>query len=465
MNEQVRSNRETYRLIIVKENGSEMLLRPSGSGSPLPSVEVVPRQRIAEQLTGEVHGVWGIRACCLFIPRFVTSDQNTERVEYAVMESLDPNDRVPAGFSWAPTEMREFHPADADLAAVRSSLVELDSYAKDPRNSPFGRLGWTAELLSWAQYRIDPWGERLSGSFRQLNASPTFSLIRLETTGGAVWFKATGEPNLHELPISLCVARLFPGSVPTILGVHPSWNGWLSREVPGAILEDATELAAWERVATDLAHLQIASIGKEVELFEGSSKDLRLSVLTGDIDPFLARMAELMTLQEGRIPRALTRSELGLIGSQLQEACSVLAATRLPDTLGHIDFNPGNILVSPERSVFLDWAEGSVTNPLITFEYFCEHLGQSVFGSPAAAQRVTAAYTRPWLSLFSQQDFKSALAVAPLVAVFACAVSKNDWRTSPAVLNPALAGYLRSLTRRMYREAAEMAKRSERCLV
>jgi len=51
------------------------------------------------------------------------------------------------------------------------------------------------------QRAIEPYGLRLSGEFRQLNASPTFALLRLETTGQALWFKAVGEPNLREFPI------------------------------------------------------------------------------------------------------------------------------------------------------------------------------------------------------------------------------------------------------------------------
>jgi hypothetical protein len=464
MKKQVRSNRGTYRLIIVGRNTPEMLLRASQSASLLPLVEVAPTQRIAEQLTREVHRIWGIRTCCLFIPRFVTSDQNTEQVNYAVMESLDPSDGPSGGFSWVPTGLAESRLRDADAAAVRSSSGELDSYAQKPRTGPFGRVGWLRELSPWVQDRIDPWGERLSGNFRQLNAGPTFSLIRLETTGGAVWFKATGEPNRQELPISLCVARLFPRSVPRVLGVHLPWNGWLSREEPGTTLDQFTELAAWERVATDLAHLQIASIGRETELLKASSQDLRLRTLVGQIDRFLRRMAQLMAVQQKKNPRPLTDAEIEILGRHLETACSVLERTKLPDTLGHIDFNPGNILVSPERSVFLDWAEGAVASPFLTFEYFREHLRQSQVGNPAAIERVTVAYTRPWLSLFSPEDLTTALAVAPLVAPFACAVATQRWDTSIEALDPTLGGYLRSLTRRMYGEATRITARSEKCL-
>jgi hypothetical protein len=136
----------------------------------------------------------------------------------------------------------------------------------------------------------------------------------------------------------------------------------------------------------------------------------------------------------------------------------------LADTLGHIDCNPGNILVSPDHCVFLDWAEGCVTNPVITFEYLRRHMERSGVKEQARDSRLCAAYLRPWAALFSPDDLRRALAVAPLVAVFVHAIAGDAWRMFDPVSNPALAGYYRSLTRRMYRDAVYAAEGSELCL-
>jgi hypothetical protein len=307
-------------------------------------------------------------------------------------------------------------------------------------------------------------GLRVTGGFRQRNASPTFSLIRLETNDGALWFKATGDPNAHELPVSLLLARLFPNHVPRILGIHRSWNGWLSAEAPGSALDETADCFAWERVAGELAELQISSIGKSRELLEGKCKDLRLSGLVKWVDPFLARMADFMAAQEKKSPAPLSLSELASLGEGLRESCALLQSSGLPDTLGHIDFNPGNILVSPGHCVFLDWAEGSVTNPLITFEYLRRHRERGGVQEPGADSRLSAAYLRPWAAFISISDLRRALAVTPPVAVFVHAIAGDAWRTLDPGLNPALAGYFRSLTRRMYRDAVRAAEGSELCL-
>ncbi len=452
-----------YRLIVTRRNASEILLSPTGFGWALPRVEIHQQQRVAEQLASEVSREWGLEAYCLFVPSPRTPGRNGE-AKCAVMESVTHNDKAPAGTYWMPRTVAAGCGDAEEVGAIKESLEELDSYAKGERPGPFARPGWLRELVSWTQEQVAPLGLRVTGGFRQLNASPTFSLIRLETDDCALWFKATGEPNSHELPVSVLLARLFPSHVPRILGVHPSWNGWLSAEASGTALDEISDCSTWERVADGLAELQIASIGKSAELLEGKCKDLRLSEVLNFIDPFLARMAEFMAAQEKRSPAALANSELVSLGEGLKESCSLLQNVGLPDTLGHIDCNPGNILVSPDRCIFLDWAEGCVTNPLLTFEYLRQHIGRSAIREPSAVERLTAAYVRPWMSFCSADDLRRALAISPLIAVFVYAIASDSWRSAESQRDPQLAGYLRSLTRRMYREAIHAAERSELCL-
>jgi hypothetical protein len=380
------------------------------------------------------------------------------------MESVTHNGKAPAGTYWMPRTVATGHGVAEEARAIRESLAELDAYARGEEIGPFAKPGWLRELFAWVQEQVGPLGLQVTGQFRQLNASPTFSLIRLETDDGALWFKATGEPNAHELPVSLLLARLFPKHVPRILGVHPSWNGWLSAEAAGEALDQVSDFSGWERVARELAALQIASIGKTGELLEEKCKDLRLAELLRRIDPFLDRMAEIMAAQEKRSPAPLLPSELGSLGEGLRESFSLLQSFGLPDTVGHIDCNPGNILLSTERCVFLDWAEGCVSNPFITFEYLREHFRRSAVEKPSAVARLTAAYVRPWTSFCSPQDLRRALAVSPLIAAFVYAISSDAWREPDSILNQELAGYFRSLTRRMYREAIRAAEGSELCL-
>jgi hypothetical protein len=454
---------EAYRTIIIRRDATEILLLPKGAGWTLPRVEILKQQRVAEQLTKEIQNVWGLETCSLFVSSSHSSSKTGEAA-CAVLESVKQNQAPPTGTCWIPANVAADGSGTEDAATIRDSLAELASYTSGEKPRPFAKPGWLRELFRWAYEQTAPLGVRLTGNFRQFNASPTFSLVRLETDGAALWFKATGEPNAHELPITLLLARLFPNHLPRILGVHTSWNGWLSSEAEGTPLDELTDGSSWERAAEGLAELQIESIGRAAELVDGGCKDLRLPLAARHIDPFVTRMGAFMRIQEKHSPAPLSGTELLSLGEGLKEAFSLLQSFGFPDTLGHLDCNPGNLIVSPERCVFLDWAEGCVTNPVITFEYLRRHMARCGIEEPAVDSRITSAYLRPWASFFSPDDLRRAIAAAPPVAVFLHAIAGETWRTLDPISNPALAAYFRSLTRRMYRDAVVAAERSERCL-
>jgi hypothetical protein len=452
----------TYRLIVTRRTASEILLLPNGSGWALPRVEIDRRQRLAEQLTAEVRRSFGANAYCLFAPRTRTSEPN-EQASYFVMESVEQNGRPPAGTYWMPSVVAGACCDPSDAEAITESLAQLNSWETRRNAGPFARPGWLRELFLWSQEQVEPHGLRLNGRFKQLNASPTFSLIRLETNEDAIWFKATGEPNSHELSATAALTRLFPRSLPQLFGIHHAWNGWLLGEAKGTALDEVAEPMAWERAAEGLAKLQIESVEKTNELLTNAHlKDLRLAKLVERIDPFVTRMNELMAAQEMTIPVALVESELAILAERLKESCTLLESCRLPDSLGHLDFNPGNILMSEGRCVFIDWAEGCVTNPFVTFEYLLEHMTRSRIEEPGLRERVATAYLGLWMSLCSLDALRQAFAVSSVVAVFAYAVANDSWR-SP-IRDAKHAAYFRSLTRRMYREALHSGQRSEQCL-
>jgi len=455
---------DTYRLIITRRNASEILLFQAGRAWVLPLVEIERHRRIAEQLNSKAARVWGVETYCLFSPPKAACSPS-EPFECAVMESVQQNAAPPAGARWIPSSAAARYCDVADATAARSALAETSAYATGKKRGPFARPGWMRELLTWASEQIAPLGLRPTGEFRQLNAGPSFSLLRLETGGGpAVWFKATGEPNRHELPVTAGLASLFPRRLPPVLGVHREWNGWLAAEATGVPLDEAARFREWERVAADLAELQIESIEKTAELLEAQLRDLRSPVLAERIDPFVSRMGEFMAAQEKRDPAPLAPSELAILGQTLNESCAVLDRIGLPDTVGHTDCNPGNIVVSDDRCVYLDWAEGCVANPLLTFEYLRVYMARCGIAEAGPTERLASAYLRPWIVFYPPENLHRALALAPLLAVFAFAVSTDAWRTLDPAGNSRLTGYYRSLARRMHREAARLAERSEPCL-
>ena len=181
-------------------------------------------------------------------------------------------------------------------------------------------------------------------------------------------------------------------------------------------------------MAQVLADLQIASFGQTLHLVDAGCRDMRLCSLVDIVQPFLEVMAGLMEQQTKVSPARLSRTEIHTLGAQLQEALSIFDNSGLPNALGHLDFNPGNILVSGNHCVFLDWAEACAGHPFVTFQYLLEHLRRLCPVSESWEPRLLSAYTAKWRFFVEPKALTETIAVARLLAPFTYAIAGGAWR-------------------------------------
>jgi hypothetical protein len=278
-----------------------------------------------------------------------------------------------------------------------------------------------------------------------------------------VWFKAVGEPNLQEFPITLEISRHFPKYLPRILGERPEWNSWIALSAGPSSLGEINGLIHWEAAVRALANLQVESIGTAEVLLQAGAHDLRSQRLSVLVLPFLNVVSRLMREQTKSSPSPLSDDDLNLLGLRLQDAITLIEDLRIPCALGHLDLNPGNIILSDEGCKFLDWAEAYVGHPFLSFEYLSEHR-RRIVGATEVGPSILAAYTQPWTRIASPEVIAEAFAVVPLVAAFAYAISSQAWKDNDSLRNPTVAGYIRSLARRMNREAVQLVDRRMPCL-
>jgi hypothetical protein len=458
---------KAYRILLFGALGSRLFVEEDDGQFQLPAVSIPTQQRAAANLTASLQRECSVTAVCLVsfdLPQVLT------KWRYQVMECCDEGLPERFGFRWIPVsclEKRMFKDV-ADYAAVERSLAECADRNGEREGAPFARFGWFETLTAWLRDELRPAGYLWNGRFSQWNASPAFSLIRFETDGPAVWFKAVGAPNRHEYPITLALARYFSAFVPPLLATRPEWNGWLSIEAEGAHPDVTADGAQWSRTAVTLAELQIASYGQSLHLLEVGCRDARIGSLRELIEPFFAVMEELMFQQVKAAPAPLSRREVLALRVRLEDLCAESQNFEIPNVLGHLDFNPGNIVVSKDRCVFLDWAEAYVGHPFLTFQYLLEHLRRSKPQDKSWEPALSAAYTDPWRSFFAPAEIARAMEVVPLLAVFAYAARGNVWRGSELRTQPQVAGYFRSLTRRLKSEADRLllndARKGVACL-
>src|SRR6267154_5109581 len=454
------AQRDAYRLIVFNQSGTAVLLKTRALGYELPLVNIPKFTRPAQEITTLLRDRWHIPSVLLFSG---VLEPTPDTVYFAALEAPVRTCGLPEGMDWFPVHHAISHLLkDEQHGILESSYLRTTNRMAGDDPEPFSRLGWLSNLQGWVRTVVRPMGMELK-DFQQLNGCETFSLLRFETTQLPVWFKAVGKPNLHEFPITVALAELFPEYLPSLLATRPACHGWLMADAGGPPLNELEEPSAWEQAATALAGLQIESVGTTANLLAAGCRDLRLDTLLELVDPFLEVIADLMQQQTKVPPLILSRYELSELAVTLKNGLCCLHSPSIPDTLGHSDSNPGNILVGSDHCVFIDWAEAHISHPFLTFEYFVSHLRKDFPAAVRFEDAIRSSYVRQWESVAAPEHVAEAFLFSPLVAVFAYSVAGNSWRDPERLKIPQVPGYLRSLTRRMKREADLLQRRRVEC--
>jgi thiamine kinase-like enzyme len=438
---------DCYQLIVFNDTGTHIFLQQEHNKYSLPEVCISRFARPAQEITSFVRNIWALRTVLLWSD-LIESEQ--EGRYYAALETTETKGILPAGLEWFPIHKAVLLIDARSAALLEACQVKAVHPCLGIDAAPFSRLGWMRRLRDWIRV-TGPAGIELKDFF-QLNGSGSFCLIRFETTSQPLWFKAVGQPNLHEFSIVLALSQRFPDYLPTILSFDPRVNGWLMENSGERTLRDTENVVLWKTAIQRLASLQIQSISCTSELLQAECRDLRIERLIGLVSPFFDLMVDLMARQAKSSPPALTSEELAGVASAIRAALHSMSELKIPVTLGHGDFNPGNILVDPDRCVFTDWAEAHVSHPFLTLEYLLAHLRKTCPTLITQQDHLRKAYTQYWLSTTPLANIDRALRLSPLIAVYAHAISGSAWRDPERRALPKVQAYLRSLTRRMEAE-------------
>lgn len=451
---------DAWRILLFGRNGAELLLVRGPAGLRLPELSIPRWRRIVPNLNAEAKRLWNLDTVCLFPFEVSHSELAGVNCKYFVMEVCKPEElaRVAPDFVLLSNLRKDSFTDVQDYLAVQQGMgFERACFPKDCEG-PFSGFGAFGRISAWVEEQLGPLGLRWDGNFRQLQASASFALVQFKTNRGAVWFKAVGEPNLREFPITTYLADRLPRHIPVLLARHSKWNAWLALEAEGQDLYSSLNPDHWCRAADSLAELQITSIENAPEILAAGARDIRSEPLLALAVPFFAKLEELMEQQTKLTPKRLTREEIKLTQQRVIEALVELEAAGIPDTINHLDLNPGNVLIAPGTCIFLDWSEAAVGNPFFSMEYLRQHFVRAFQGQAGAKTAFLVSYLDRWRSILPGQTVETAVRLAPLMALFAYAASSLPWHLSLSS-RPELAGFIRSLVRRMHRESEELSTR------
>jgi len=319
---------------------------------------------------------------------------------------------------------------------------------------PFSRRGWLKEAQEWIQHTVP--GVEFTADFRQYNAGDNFALVRLGIKGSrSCWLKATGEPNTHECGLTVKLADLFPEYLPVVVAVREDWNAWVTEDA-GSSLSTVDKLEVLIDAVTALAELQTLSLPHVPQLEQAGCVDRTLGRVLNHLPEMITCLEEAMRNQTSTRVQPVAASRLREVGCIVEAACERMLKLDIPCALVNGDINLDNILYDGNRFRFVDWAEGGIGNPFLSFQQVIQHVirdDQRLDWVPV----LCAAYKAKWLALLAEQQIDVALALMPLLTMVDYLHGRGDWLNPFRGSDPMFQSFARTLTRCMDRAAAEPA--------
>jgi hypothetical protein len=438
-----------YRVVLVDPASRRVLGQAGGSTFRVLRVSIPVRARVARHLGTEMLRKWGIRVVILDF--LSTGEDGDPCVVAELLTTISPLHFSAASADEVPNDELSDH-----------ERMHLQRVLGNNVTSPFSRIGWMEEAITWIERAT---GRRLcsEGGVEQHNAGGPFALLRLRMEDGSkYWLKATGAPNTHERQMTSSLSTLCPPCLPNIVAEKPEWNAWLMTGEAYCLTSLPTDpddlLRLLGQAAKSLAELQIETVGRESLLFAAGAFDQRLDVVRVNANGLFAFVAEAMSLQTStKVPR-IAAGRLKEIREIFERLCDHVQPLNIPSTILHGDMNLGNLLFTEERCQLIDWCEGYVGHPLVTFQHLLllnpiEDLAVKAWVTDALKEIYFAAMS----TICDPRNLREGFTWMAFLAAASVLYGRGNWPLADLRGDSARLGYARSIARQMDRSAREPA--------
>ena len=197
---------------------------------------------------------------------------------------------------------------------------------------------------------------------------PWSTVLRVPTSAGDHYFKATSPLLAHEPALTQWLAQQRPDCIAPVLAVDRD-RGWMLMPDGGTtlrtVIQADRDIRHWEAALPIYAQLQIDMAAQLDQLIALGCLDYRLAGLPARYAALLEDTQALMI----DLPDGLTGEQyarLRALAPQFADMCARLAAYGIPETLHHDDFHDGNIFLGAGGLRFFDWGESCAAQPFYT---------------------------------------------------------------------------------------------------
>jgi len=287
--------------------------------------------------------------------------------------------------------------------------------------SPWEEPGWFESASAWIQVQLNIHKLSLTGEIIQPHIRPWSTVLKVPTSGGLLYFKASAPSLAYEPCLTEALVRWRPDLMPELLGGDLE-RGWLLMRDSGEPIRESVrakgDLSHWEVVLPTYAELQIELSDRVDELLLLGVLDRRLESLPAQFERLLED-TEAMCLGQ---PEGLTQAKyekLQELQPRFARMCARLAEYGIPESLHHDDFHDANVFLRNGRYILTDWGEACVSHPFFSMLVNLRSTAYSMkwdFNDPRLIP-LRDAYLKPWERFASASDLLAAFRLAMPVAM------------------------------------------------
>jgi len=281
---------------------------------------------------------------------------------------------------------------------------------------------WQKQAHEWIRFQADSHSIQITGEIEQPHVYHWSTVMRMPSSEGTVYFKATAGETIHEITLTQKLAAWFPELAPVLIAVDTA-QGWMLMRDGGeplrASIRPTKDIKPWKPVIKEYAKLQIGLAEHVDEMLALGIPDHRLATLPALYSQLLTDAESLRVDKE----KGLTSDEfqqLKNLTSRFEQICADLSAYGIPESINHGDFHDGNVLLKDGCIIFFDWGDADVTHPFVSLRTLwvsieiALELDDYIF-TPEMAELLDH-YLEPFEKFASKEELKMAYALSKPVA-------------------------------------------------
>lgn len=271
---------------------------------------------------------------------------------------------------------------------------------------------WYACASAWIEEQLANVSRDVLAPLEQVRWWGLSRVLRVRTSGGSVYFKASARQPLfaNEGILLKYLTNVCPDQVPKIIATEPAFR-WMLLEDAGPVVSGTASPETRTVILKTFAELQYASVEHVDQLLATCCVDRRVQTLIPEIEPLMND--ELVTSK-------LMASEIGELQRKVPdfiEMCSHVSEHAVLPTLIHGDLHSENVIINDGKLVFIDWAEACIAHPFMdAFMIYNED-------DDAVRNRMRDVYLQVWTDFESMEQLRELWSLCSVVHSIHHAVS------------------------------------------